>query len=42
VPTKKRLYWIGTLSLGNASQAAGFGAGANGLYVGIQQGQLNW
>jgi photosystem II stability/assembly factor-like uncharacterized protein len=42
VPTKKRLYWIGTLSLGNASQRVGFGAGANGLFVGIQEGQLIW
>jgi len=42
VPVKKRLYWIGTLSLSKGSGNAGFGAGANGLYVGIQEGKLIW
>ena len=42
VPVKKRLFWIGTLSLSRGNGKAGFGAGANGLYVGIQEGKLIW
>jgi photosystem II stability/assembly factor-like uncharacterized protein len=42
VPVKKRLYWIGTLSLSRGSGKTGFGAGANGIYVGIQEGKLTW
>ena len=42
VPVKKRLHWIGTLSLSEGSGKTGFGAGASGLYVGIQEGKLIW
>jgi photosystem II stability/assembly factor-like uncharacterized protein len=42
VPVKKRLYWLGTVSLSKGSGNVGFGAGANGIYVGIQEGKLIW
>jgi photosystem II stability/assembly factor-like uncharacterized protein len=42
VPVKKRLFWIGSLSLSKGNGNTGFGAGANGLFVGIQDGKLIW
>ena len=42
VPTRIRLSWIGALSLSERSGMNGFAAGANGLYVGIQEGKLIW
>ena len=42
VPSKKKLFWVGTVNLAGGSDAAGFGAGAHGLYFSIKGSSLTW